>query len=163
MSLLKVQNLQVRYPRSDGAVVENLSFSIQKGECLGLVGESGSGKTQTAMAIMGLLPTNAKIGGSVLIEQTEILGASTATLNQIRARRIAMVFQDPLSALNPYICIGSQLQRILLEHKFCPPNEAVQRVLAMLTKVGLPDPDRQFRVFPHQLSGGMVQINHRLG
>jgi len=157
MPLLQVKNLHVSYPQSDSAAIESLSFSIQKGECLGLVGESGSGKTQAAMAIMGLLPTNAKISGSVSIEQTEIVGASNATINKIRARRVAMVFQDPQAALNPYVRIGTQLQRILLEHKICPPTETVQRVLAILAKVGLPDPERQFRVFPHQLSGGMRQ------
>ena len=157
MSLLTVKDLQVHYPGNENAVVENLSFSIDKGECLGLVGESGSGKTQTALAIMGLLPMHARIGGSVTLQQTELLGANTTTLNKVRAQRIAMIFQDPQAALNPYVRIGSQLRRILLEHKICVPKEATQRVLAMLHRVGLPDPDRQYQVFPHQLSGGMRQ------
>jgi len=157
MTLLRVKDLRVRYPGEDKAVVDQLSFNLERGSCLGLVGESGSGKTQTALAIMGLLPTHAKAAGSVLLEQTELLGASTETLNQFRARRIAMIFQDPQSALNPYVRVGPQLQRILLEHDICTTREASQRVLDMLNKVGLPDPKRQSNVFPHQLSGGMRQ------
>ena len=157
MSLLEIDKLSVNYPGSRTPAVQSLSFSLARGESLGMVGESGSGKTQTAMAIMGLLPANAEVSGSVLFDKTELLGALPKVLNQIRARRIAMVFQDPMAALNPYVRIGKQLSRVLLEHRLCTPADAIDRTIAMLRKVGLPDPERQFRAFPHELSGGMRQ------
>jgi len=157
VSLLEVDKLTVSYPNADGAVVRSLSFALDRGESLGIVGESGSGKTQTALAIMGLLPANAEISGSVAFDKTELRGAPPSVLNQFRARRIAMVFQDPAAALNPYVRVGSQLRRILLEHRLCKPGEAADRTLAMLKKVGLPDPERQYRAYPHELSGGMRQ------
>ena len=157
MSLLQVENLSVNYGDAPGAVVTNLDFSIQRGEALGIVGESGAGKTQTAMAIMGLLPANAKTSGSARFDGQELLGADTRTLNAYRPRRIAMVFQDPMAALNPYVRIGDQLCRILLEHRICAPGEARERTLAMLRRVGLPDAERQYRSYSYQLSGGMRQ------
>lgn len=157
MSMLIVDELSIRYRDSDEPAVSNLSFSIDRGESLGIVGESGSGKTQSVLAIMGLLPANADISGSVLFDDVQLIGASQATLNRIRARRIAMIFQDPMAALNPYVKIGAQLRRILLEHRRCSAREATTRTLAMLKKVGLPDPERQYRSYPHQLSGGMRQ------
>jgi peptide/nickel transport system ATP-binding protein len=157
MSLLEVGNLTISYEGSPEPAVSELCFTLDRGESLGVVGESGSGKTQTAMAIMGLLPANAEIRGSVVFDDTELIGASPDLLNQFRARRIAMVFQDPMAALNPYVRIGKQLRRILLEHKLCKTGEATEQTLDMLRKVGLPDPERQYRAFPHQLSGGMRQ------
>ena len=157
MSLLNVDNLSVRYPLAPAPAVQSLCFSLDRGESLGIVGESGSGKTQTALAIMGLLPPNAEVGGKVMFDQTNLLGALPAVLNAFRARRIAMVFQDPMTALNPYVQIGKQLTRILLEHQLCKPGEANARAIRMLEKVGLPDAGRQFRSYPHELSGGMRQ------
>lgn len=157
MSLLEVDNLTVSYPGTDEPAVASLSFALERGESLGVVGESGSGKTQTALAIMGLLPANANVRGSIKFDQTELTGAPQSLLNQFRARRMAMVFQDPMAALNPYVRIGNQLRRILLEHRLCGPGDAAKRTLAMLKKVGLPDPERQYRAFPHELSGGMRQ------
>jgi len=157
VSLLEVDNLSVQYPDSAAAAVDGLGFSIRRGEALGMVGKSGSGKTQTAMAIMGLLPGNADASGSIRFEDRELLNAPAAILNEYRACRIAMVFQDPRSALNPYIRIGKQLSRILPAHGICTAAEARERTIAMLSKVGLPDPERQYRAFPHELSGGMRQ------
>jgi len=157
MSLLDVKNLSIRYADSAKPVVNDLSFSIEAGQSLGIVGESGAGKTQTAMAVMGLLPANAVTGGSIRFDGQEFLGAAPDVLNRYRARRIAMVFQDPTTALNPYVTIGDQLRRILLEHKICKSAEARERTLEMLQRVGLPDAKRQYGVFPHQLSGGMRQ------
>jgi len=157
MSLLEVGNLTISYEGCPEPAVSELCFTLDRGESLGVVGESGSGKTQTAMAIMGLLPANAEIRGSVVFDDTELIGASPGLLNQFRARRIAMIFQDPMAALNPYVRIGKQLRRILLEHKLCKTAEATEQTLDMLRKVGLPDPERQYRAFPHQLSGGMRQ------
>jgi ABC-type glutathione transport system ATPase component len=156
MSLLEISGLSVSYPGSVD-VVDRLSFAIEKGESLGLVGESGSGKTQTALAIMGLLPTNARATGDVVFDGKELLGRPERTLNLYRTRRMGIVFQDPMSALNPYVRIGDQLNRILLEHGVASDDEADSRSLEMLRLVGLPDVERQFRSFPHQLSGGMRQ------
>ena len=157
MSLLDVDNLTIKYPDSASPAVRGLSFSVGRGEALGVVGESGSGKTQTAMAIMGLLASSAEVSGSIRFEGRELQNAGPAVLNEYRARRIAMVFQDPRSALNPYVRIGKQLSRILIEHKICSSAAARTRTIDMLSKVGLPDPERQYLAFPHELSGGMRQ------
>jgi len=157
MSLLEIDGLTIRYADSPAPAVSDLNVVIERGEAIGIVGESGSGKTQTAMAIMGLLPANAEVSGSIRFDGTELRGATPTVLNRYRACRIAMVFQDPRTALNPYVRIGKQLRRVLLEHKMCGGAEADVRTLDMLQKVGLPDPERQFRAFPHELSGGMRQ------
>ncbi len=157
MSLLEVANLSVSYPGSAQSAVSEMSFSLDRGESLGIVGESGSGKTQTALAILGLLPANARLTGSVCFDGTELAGAEPALLNQFRARRVAMIFQDPMAALNPYVPVGKQLGRLLLEHRLCKPGDVAERTMAMLKKVGLPDPERQFHAYSHQLSGGMRQ------
>jgi peptide/nickel transport system ATP-binding protein len=155
MSLLEVQGLSVRY--GDTAVVADLSFVVDSNESVGLVGESGSGKTQTALAILGLTPRQATVTGSIKLGGTEIVGASDRALNRLRAERVGIVFQDPMQALNPYVPVGMQLRRILIEHGIASGHEADQRVMHMLDRVGLPDPERQFRAFVHQLSGGMRQ------
>ena len=157
MALLDVNELSIRYADSAKPAVSDLSFTIAAGQSLGIVGESGSGKTQTAMAVMGLLPANAMISGSIRFDGQEFLGAAPAVLNRYRACRIAMVFQDPMTALNPYVKVGDQLRRVLLEHEMCDESAARERTLAMLQKVGLPDAERQYGVYPHQLSGGMRQ------
>ncbi|MEE8426228.1 MAG: ATP-binding cassette domain-containing protein, partial [Woeseiaceae bacterium] len=153
MSLLEVADLGIRYGTSD--VVAGLSFSVEPGESLGLVGESGSGKTQTALAILGLLPAAATTSGSIRFDGIELLAADEDEMNALRAERIAIVFQDPLQALNPYLRIGQQIRRILLQHGLASGREANERVIEMLERVGLPDPKRQFGAYPHQLSGGM--------
>ena len=157
MSLLDIDTLTIRYADATESAVSELGFSIDRGEALGIVGESGSGKTQTALAIMGLTPANAEVSGSILFDGQQLVGARTSLLNRIRACRVAMVFQDPRLALNPYVRIGKQMKRVLLEHDICGGAEAKQRTLDMLAKVGLPDPVRQYRAFPHELSGGMRQ------
>ena len=155
MTLLDVKKLSVRY--NDVAVVDNLTFDVGAGESVGLVGESGSGKTQTALAILGLLPPTAEPAGSVVFDGKQILGAGERDLDQLRAVAVSMVFQDPAEALNPYLRVGAQLGRILIAHGLADKREAKLRVLEMLADVGLPDPKRQARAFPHQLSGGMRQ------
>jgi oligopeptide/dipeptide ABC transporter ATP-binding protein len=155
--LLAVDSLTVSYADSAAPAVHELGFAIERGEALGIVGESGSGKTQTAMAIMGLTPANAAVRGSICFDGRQLIGAKTSLHNRIRACRIAMVFQDPRSALNPYVRIGKQMKRVLLEHGICGSAEAKKRTLDMLAKVGLPDAARQYVAFPHQLSGGMRQ------
>ena len=157
MSLLSVESLRIRYAGAETPAVDGLDFGIARGEALGIVGESGSGKTQTALAIMGLTPANARVDGRINFDGHELVGAKTSLLNQLRACRIAIVFQDPRLALNPYIRVGKQMKRVLLEHGICGTDEARTRTLDMLARVGLPDPSRQYRSFPHQLSGGMRQ------
>ena len=155
MSLLDVEKLSISYGGQHA--VSELSFSIAGGESVGLVGESGSGKTQTALAILGLLPGNASLSGSIKLCGVEVLGAKEAQLNSLRARRVAMVFQDPALALNPYVRVGRQLQRILIQHKLAAGRQAKARVIDMLGRVGLPDAERLYRAYPHELSGGMRQ------
>ncbi|MBT8091274.1 MAG: ABC transporter ATP-binding protein [Gammaproteobacteria bacterium] len=155
MSLLKVSELSIRYNKT--AVVDALSFSINRGESVGLVGESGSGKSQTALALLGLLPQQASVTGSIRFDGTELVSASEQTLDRIRARRIGIVFQDPMQALNPYLRVGRQLREILVRHKLAHGAEIDERVIEMLGRVGLSDARRQFHAYPHQLSGGMRQ------
>jgi len=155
VSLLNIESLSVSY--ANEKVIDELSFSVNTGESVGLVGESGSGKTQTALAILGLLPGNANIDGSIRFDGKELLGASEQELDCIRARRIAIVFQDPMLALNPYLRIGEQIGRILIAHELSSGPKVKERVIEMLEAVGLPDPERQSRAYPHQLSGGMRQ------
>lgn len=155
MSLLDVSGLSIRY--GDAAVVNALSFSVGRGECVGLVGESGSGKSQTALAILGLLPQQARLCGSICFDGAELVAATEDTLNEVRAKRIGIVFQDSMQALNPYLRIGRQLREILLRHDLAFGSDADARVIEMLGRVGLPDAWRQFRAYPHQLSGGMRQ------
>jgi peptide/nickel transport system ATP-binding protein len=155
MSLLQIENLSIRY--GDDAAVHDLSFAVAAGESVGLVGESGSGKTQTALAILGLLPKAAMATGAIKFAGTDILGASEKALDDIRAVRVAMVFQDPMQALNPYVKIGRQIGHILVQHDIAEGDAVNAKVIEMLKRVGLPDPQRQFNAYPHQLSGGMRQ------
>ena len=157
MTLLRVSGLSISYPGASRPAVSELSFTVNDGESVGIVGESGSGKTQTALAVMGLLPANASVNGSIRLQGEEILGAPAARLNQLRPQKIAIVFQDPKAALNPYLSVGKQLKRIMIAHGIASGRDAVQRSLEMLQRVGLPDPERQYRAYPHQLSGGMRQ------
>lgn len=155
MSLLQVDKLNIRY--GEQSSVSDLSFRVESGESVGLVGESGSGKTQTALAILGLLPASAASSGAIILGGENILGANEKALNKIRARRVAMVFQDPAQALNPYLRVGDQLRYILAAHGIDHGAAARARVVDMLGRVGLADPERQYAAYPHELSGGMRQ------
>ncbi len=155
MSVLEISDLSIRY--GDAEVVSGLSLSVDRNESVGLVGESGSGKTQTALATLGLLSAKAQVSGSIRIDGTEVVGASDRALRKVRALRVGIVFQDPMQALNPYLPVGKQLRRVLISHDIASGQEADQRVMDLLDKVGLPDPGRQFRAYAHQLSGGMRQ------
>ena len=155
MSLLDVSGLTIRY--GDETVVDGIDLYIERGESVGLVGESGSGKSQSAMAVLGLLPRGAEVTGSIEFDGQQLVGQPEQVLDTIRARRIGIVFQDPMQALNPYLRVGDQLRQVLLCHGLADKREADARVIEMLSRVGLPDPERQFHAFPHQLSGGMRQ------
>ena len=133
MSLLQIENLSIRY--GDDVAVQDLSFAVDAGESVGLVGESGSGKTQTALAILGLLPRAATATGAIKFAGTDILGASEKALDDIRAVRMAMVFQDPMQALNPYVKIGRQIGHILVQHDLAERSAVNDKVIVMLQRV----------------------------
>ncbi len=141
--------------------VRNLSFSIGTGEVLGLVGESGSGKSLTSLAILGLLPPSARVSGEILFRDDrkarQLLALPPEKLRRLRGSRIAMIFQEPMTALNPVMRVGDQIAEAVLAHHAVSKNEARQRALAALNDVALPDPILRARDYPHQLSGGMRQ------
>ena len=155
MSLLSIDQLRVRH--RGVTVVDGVSFSIEAGESLALVGESGSGKSQTALALLGLLPATARVEGSVRLFGEELLGAPRAMLDGVRGRRIAMVFQDPMSSLNPCLTIGLQMAEVLEQHRGMRRADALREAQAMLDAVRIHEPRRRLGQYPHELSGGMRQ------
>ncbi len=159
MSLLEVQDLHVRFTTHEGEVhaVRGVDFTLAPGQTLGIVGESGSGKSQTVLALMGLLPDNAVVSGRVRFEDQELLGLSTAALNRIRGARIGMVFQDPMTSLNPYLSIGRQLTEVLQLHRGMDRRSAQVEAIRMLDAVRIPEAPARLRQYPHELSGGMRQ------
>ncbi|HVX45580.1 MAG TPA: ABC transporter ATP-binding protein [Mycobacteriales bacterium] len=138
-------------------VVEGLGFSVGAGERLGLIGESGSGKSMTALAIMGLLPEGATAAGSVRVGGSDILGRPERALARIRGVQLSMVFQEPMTALDPVMRIGAQVALALRLHQKLSRRSALERARELLATVELPDPDRMLRAYPHQLSGGQRQ------
>ncbi|MFC4376223.1 ATP-binding cassette domain-containing protein [Nocardia halotolerans] len=160
-TLLTVRDLTISYPSPSGElkeVVSGVSFHVDSGETLGLVGESGSGKTQTAFAVLGVLPPEAMVtSGSITLAGDELLGCGEKQLRAIRGRDIAYVPQEPMTNLDPSVTVGSQLVEGVRAAKPMSRREARARVLALLDKVGIPDPQRTFSSYPHQISGGMAQ------
>ncbi|MEQ1801549.1 MAG: ABC transporter ATP-binding protein [Gammaproteobacteria bacterium] len=157
--LLEVNNLNVSFETRDGPVhaVKDLSFQLKPGEVLGIVGESGSGKTQAAMAVLGLMADNGRVSGSIRFEGTELVGMREARLKEIRGDRIAMVFQDPMTSLNPYLTIGDQMGLVLKEHRGLRGAAARAECTKLLDAVHITDPASRLRMYPHELSGGMRQ------
>jgi oligopeptide/dipeptide ABC transporter ATP-binding protein len=138
--------------------VDGVSFTVGRGEAVGLVGESGCGKTMTLRGILGLLPPRARIsGGQVLFEGRDLGRLSPAELNEVRGRRIGMIFQEPMTALNPVMRVGEQIAEGPAVHLGDGRRRAVERALEMMRLVGIPDPERRFRAYPHEFSGGMRQ------
>src|SRR6476469_1766101 len=157
--ILRVRGLGVDFS-VDGAWVmasEGVDFDIHPGEVLALVGESGSGKSVSAMSILGLLPSNARVLGSATLQGKELIGAREAVLRAVRGKDIGLIFQEPMTALNPVLTVGFQVTEVLLSHFDLDPQDARKRVIELMTLVDLPDPEKRFNLYPHQLSGGQRQ------
>lgn len=160
MALLDVRDLKIAFydttPPTE--VVKGISFSLEEGETLGIVGESGSGKTQTALSILHLLKENSAVsGGEILYEDSSVAHASNQDLQRIRGKEISMIFQEPMTSLNPVKRIGWQIEESLRIHTELNKEERYQKAIEMMKEVELPDPERLYRQYPHELSGGMRQ------
>ncbi|MBX9937434.1 MAG: ABC transporter ATP-binding protein [Burkholderiaceae bacterium] len=159
MPLLEVADLHITLPTPQGraAAVRSIGFSLERGQVLGLVGESGSGKSLTALALLGLLPKGAQARGSIRLNGQELLGLPEAALCRIRGQRIGMVFQEPMTALNPLHRIGDQVAEPLRLHQKLGRAAARQQAQALLERVGLPEAAQRMDAYPHQFSGGQRQ------
>jgi len=160
--LLEVANLRVSFPGAGNSrfyPVDGVSFSLERGEMLALVGESGCGKSLTSLALLQLIPPPGRIeSGSVIrLGETDVLALKGEALRRIRGRRIGMIFQDPMTSLNPVFTVGAQIVEGIRAHFKMPSAEARQKALQLLQEVGIPDPVERLKAYPHQLSGGMRQ------
>ena len=159
MALLEVSDLKVKFATEDGWVtaVNGLNFKLNQGETLGIVGESGSGKSQTAFSILGLLAKNGRTEGSIKFRDKELVGLPEHELNKIRANEIAIIFQDPMTSLNPFMKVGDQLSEVLVLHKGMSKAEAWEESIRMLDAVKIPEAYKRIGMYPHEFSGGMRQ------
>ncbi|WP_454856478.1 ABC transporter ATP-binding protein [Rhizobium binxianense] len=158
--LLTISNLQVEFRTGKGQVsaLRGVDLTVARGECLGLVGESGSGKSLTALAAMGLLPEAGRVtGGEVLFDRRNLLQLDRHALDEVRGKDIAMIFQEPMTALNPVMTVGRQITAPIVRHLKLPEKAARERALDLLARVGIPDPAARLNAYPHELSGGMRQ------
>ena len=157
--ILQIHNLSVRFATDDGEVeaVNGVNFSLAKGQTLGIVGESGSGKSQTVLSIMGLLAGNGRASGKVVFQGRDLLSLSPRQLNEIRGVSIGMIFQDPMTSLNPFMRISDQLTESLILHKGMSKKDALARAIEVLDAVRIPDARNRVRYYPHEFSGGMRQ------
>jgi len=159
--LLKVQDLQVHFDTDDGVLhaVDGVNFHIDRSETLGVVGESGCGKSVTAMTIMKLLamPPGRIASGQILFEGTDLVKADAHTMRNLRAKEIAMIFQEPMTSLNPVLSVGEQIAESLRLHEGLSPKQALLKATEMLRLVNIPKPDQRLHDYPHQFSGGMRQ------
>jgi peptide/nickel transport system ATP-binding protein len=159
-AMLEIRDLRIHFPTDDGLVkaVDGLSFSLERGKTLGIVGESGSGKSVTSLGILGLHQyTNARISGSIWLDGEELIRAAPDRVRQLRGSKMAMIFQDPLSALHPYYTVGKQISEAYLIHNKVGRKAARQHAIDMLNRVGIPQPATRIDDYPHQFSGGMRQ------
>ncbi len=161
MPLLDVKNLTTRFHTRNGVVhaVENVSFSVEPGETLGIVGESGSGKSVTCYSLLGLIPQPpGRIhGGQAVFDGVDLLQISEKQLRKIRGKRISMIFQDPMTSLNPFMKVSAQLTEPLALHENCTGKEALHRAIDALAEVGIPEAEKRIHSYPHEFSGGMRQ------
>ena len=159
MPILEVKDLTVNFKVLDGTVkaVDRISYSIERGEVLGIVGESGSGKSQSVLATMGLLANNSKVSGSIKFMNDELLNMPINKLNKIRGNKIAMIFQDPMTSLNPYLTIKSQMTEVLMLHKSMSYADSLKQAIEMLDFVRIPESKERIGLYPHEFSGGMRQ------
>jgi len=162
--LLEIRDLTVRFGRRRRVALENVSFTLEEGQRLGIIGESGSGKSVLALSIMGLLPDNAEISGSIKLRGTELVGLDDDAYSRLRGDVMTMIFQEPMTALDPTMRIGLQVAEVVRLHYakqeglgYPTAPDARGRVLDVLSQVGMPDPQRVAESFPHQLSGGQRQ------
>ena len=157
--VLQIKDLNVRFPSEDGVVhaVRGVNMTVHAGEVVGLVGESGSGKSVTSMSVMGLLDEGASVEGSIKLHGTELLGRDDNWMSDVRGKKVAMIFQDPLSALTPVYTIGDQIVEALQVHSNMSDKDAWARALELLDMVGIPNPEVRAKAFPHEFSGGMRQ------
>lgn len=159
-AILEIQDLRVGKENGGHfqAILENVNFKVHQGETLAVVGESGCGKSMTALSIMGLLPRSVSIdSGKVIFGGKDLAGMSRKEIDQVRGKDIAMIFQEPMTSLNPSFTIGNQLAEVLKIHTNLQPNERKERVVELLSQVGIPDPEGKIKAYPHELSGGMRQ------
>ena len=159
MSLLKVSNLEVAFDTPDAVVraVNGVSFDLEEGSTLGIVGESGSGKSQSVLAMLGLLASNGRATGSAIYQGENLLSMPAKKLNRIRGNRLSMIFQDPMTSLNPYLSIERQMTEVLELHKNMTRRAAKKRAIDMLESVRIPEAAHRIDQYPHELSGGMRQ------
>jgi peptide/nickel transport system ATP-binding protein len=157
--ILTIRDLRVSFPTDDGRVqeVRGIDLDVDPGELVAIVGESGSGKSVSMLAVMGLLPKGAEVTGSARIGGDEIIGASNKKMRTVRGKRIAMIFQDPLSALNPVYRVGDQIAEMIEAHQHLPKAKVHDRVVELLDLVGIPQAATRARRYPHEFSGGMRQ------
>lgn len=159
-NFLEVKNLSVSFPTEDGLVkaVDGLSFSLEKGKTLGIVGESGSGKSVTSLAILGLHKgTRAQVSGEIFVNGVEINSKDESEIRNLRGKEMAMIFQDSLTAMNPFYTIGEQIIEAYQVHNKVSKSEAKKHAITMLDQVGIPEPHKRVEDYPHQFSGGMRQ------
>ena len=158
--VLEVKNLETTFHTKAGPVkaVNNISYQIDRGQTLGIVGESGCGKSVTSYSLMRLIEKPGQIsGGQVLLNGRDILKLSDSAMEEVRGGEMAMIFQEPMTALNPVLTIGYQMDEQIMKHKKCSPQESRERAIEMLRLVGIPSPEERYLAYPHQLSGGMRQ------
>ena len=158
-SILKIRDLRVTFNTQVGELkaVRGIDVDVAPGEILGVVGESGSGKSVSFLAAMGLLPSSATISGSVMLDGKELIGAKRKAIRSVRGKSLAMVFQDPLSALNPVHRVGDQIVEMIQSHQDMNTHDAEKRAVELLEIVGIPQPGERARQYPHEFSGGMRQ------